>query len=141
MHADADLLRPIHAVLDRFSATYAARDEAGFLGCFAMDADVVAFGTGADEKRLGIDGIREQVRRDWAQSEAAGMGFTWTSVSTAGDVAWVAADCLLSFRVRGQAGVLPARASVVLRRRDADWRIVHLHVSVPTPTQPPGRSF
>lgn len=141
MHADATQQEAIEAVLVRFSNTYAARDEAGFLACFAPDADVVAFGTGADEKRLGIEGVRDQVRRDWAQSESAGIGFTWRSVSAAGSVAWVAADCLLSFRVGGQAGVLPGRASVVLERRDGAWRIVHLHVSVPTPSQPSGRSF
>ena len=50
------------------------------------------YGTGADEKRVGLAAIEALAKRDWEQSDAASMEFTWTSVSSLGDVAWVAAD-------------------------------------------------
>ncbi len=50
----------------------------------ASDADVVLYGTGADEKRIGLEQIRAQVERDWSQSDSAAMMLDWTSVSAAG---------------------------------------------------------
>jgi hypothetical protein len=37
----------------------------------ASDADVVLYGTGADEERVGPVQIRTQVERDWSQTESA----------------------------------------------------------------------
>ena len=60
------------------------------------------YGTGADEKRIGLGEIRTQVERDWAQSESASMVFDWTSVSAVGPVAWVAIDGAVKFRVHAE---------------------------------------
>lgn len=47
-------------------------------------ADVVLYGTGADEKRVGPDQVRAQVARDWAQSDSVALSLGWISVSAAG---------------------------------------------------------
>ena len=56
--------------------------------CLAPDADVVLYGTGADEKRIGPEQIQSQDERDWAQTESIAMSFPWSSISGAGTVAW-----------------------------------------------------
>lgn len=141
MKADSQTEREVQATLQKFAGAYTKRDLDGFLGCFAADADVVLFGTGADEKRIGLEQIRTQVERDWAQSESAEMSFPWISVSAAGPVAWVAGEGAFKFRIDGQEGTIPARVSFVFERREGTWLIVHSHLSAPLATQEEGQSF
>ena len=39
MVASAETIAAVRGVLDRFAATYSAKDEAGVLGCFAVGSD------------------------------------------------------------------------------------------------------
>jgi uncharacterized protein (TIGR02246 family) len=141
MKADAQTEGEVKASLQRLTDAFAKRNLKGFLECFASDVDVVLYGTGADEKRIGLEQIRAQVERDWSQSETAAMAFTWTSVSAAGMVAWVAVDGAFKFRVGGQDIALAARISFVLEKRAAKWLIVHAHFSTPASGQEEGQSF
>lgn len=131
----------IRARLDALTRAYETRDAEGFLAAFAGTEAVMVYGTGLDEKRLGIDAIREQIERDWAQSEAAGMRLGWIRTAVRGDVAWVATDLDLTFSVAGERGRAPGRATFVLVREDATWKIEHFHCSAPALAQEPGRSF
>ena len=141
MKADARTEAEVQAALKRMTDAYARRDLNGVLDCFATDADVVLYGTGADEKCIGPDQVRKQVERDWAQSESAAMAFSWTSVSSAGTVAWAAVDGTFKFRAGGHEGTMPARGTFVLEKRDGKWLIVHMHVSTPNVAQQAGKSF
>jgi uncharacterized protein (TIGR02246 family) len=141
MKADSQTEGEVKATLQKFADAYAKRDLKGILANFAPDADVVLFGTGADERRIGLEEIRTQVERDWAQSESASMSFPWISVSAAGPVAWVAAEGEFKFRADGQEGTIPVRASHVLERREGSWLIVHSHLSTPAAAQEEGQSF
>lgn len=84
MKADTSTESEVTTALQKLTDAYAKRDLKAFLACFASDTDVVLYGTGADEKRIGLEQIRIQVERDWAQSESAAMSFTWNSISAAG---------------------------------------------------------
>jgi uncharacterized protein (TIGR02246 family) len=128
-------------VLEGMTHAYKTRNLEAFMTCFAPDSDVVVYGTGADEKRIGPEQIRFQVERDWSQSESAEMAFTWRTIEAAGDVAWAALDGAFNVRAGGQAISLPARASVVFEKRDGKWIIVHSHFSTPPASQEEGRSF
>ena len=141
MKADSRTEGEIKATLQRLTNAFGNRDLKAFLECFAPDADVVVYGTGADEKRIGREQIRTQVERDWAQSESAAMLFGWTSISAAGPVAWVAVDGASKFRAGGKDGTIPARVSFVLERREGRWLIVHAHFSTPAAAQEAGQSF
>lgn len=141
MKADSRTEGEVRITIKRFTDAYAERDLEVFLGCFAPDADVVLYGTGADEKCVGMEAVRVQVERDWSQSECAAMLFTWISVSSAGSVAWAAVDGTFAFRVDGEDITLPARGSLVLERRDGQWLILHAHFSTPVSSQEEGRSF
>ena len=71
----------VRGVLDRFVASYSAKDETGVLGCFAVGDDGVLVGTGEDEWRVGDAAVRAQVERDFARRIRSGSS-TATSTST-----------------------------------------------------------
>ena len=142
MKADAKTETEVMAVMDQYNEAYAKRDVDGVLECFAPDPDVIVFGTGQDEKRIGRAEIKAQFERDFAQSEVASIEFGWHSVSRAGSVAWVAADCVAQVKMQdGQEMSLQARATFVLEQRAGKWLIVQSHGSLPTAGQGEGQSF
>ena len=141
MQADAQTEAAVKAVLDRFAENYTKRDIEGMMALFAPDADVVMYGTGADEKRVGSGEIRAQVERDWSQSEATTITYGWTSVSAAGSAAWVAADLTFKAKVGEQELTLEGRLTNVLENRGGKWLIVQGHFSLPAADQAEGESF
>lgn len=141
MKADLITEAAVKAVLDKVTEGYAKRDIALLRSAFASDPDVVMYGTGADEKRIGLAEIQAQAERDWSQSEAAGMEFGWTSISTAGPVAWAAGDAAFKFKSGEQEVRLPARFTCVLEKRLEKWFIMQAHFSFPAAGQGDGASF
>lgn len=140
MKADAKTEAAVKAVLDKFAETYAKRDWNSMRACFASDPDVVMYGTGADEKRIGLMQIQAQAERDWSQTEAGTIAYKWTSVSAAGSVAWAAVDGAFNLKVEGQEMTFPARITFVLEKRDDKWLIVQSHFSLPAAGQEEGES-
>lgn len=141
MKPDATVEAAIHSVLDRLGQAYASRDIERVMELFAPDSDLVMYGTGADEKRVGLAEVKAQIERDWAQSEASTLTYDWTSISAADTVAWVAADARFRFRVDGREDSLPARVTFVLERRGDKWLIVHGHFSFAAVGQAEGQSI
>ncbi len=141
MKADIATERDVLATLRAYFAAITARDEPAVLALFADDADLVLFGSGADERRVGKTELLLQTRRDWSQSDAMSFTIDWSSVSSAGNVAWVATELTVSIAAAGQTLTLPARFSVVLEQRVGRWMIVQGHFSFPAGDQPKGASF
>lgn len=141
MKANPQIEAAVRATLDALAQGYARRHLETVLSAFASAPDVVMYGTGADEKRVGHAQIAAQAQRDWAQSEAASLSYGWTSVSAAGEVAWVASDVTFAVRAAGQDLTLPGRLSAVLERKGESWLIVQAHFSLPAPSQEEGQSF
>jgi len=141
MKADTNTAGEVIAALKTLADAYGKRDLQALSACFASDTDVVMYGTGADEKRIGPEQIQAQAKRDWSQSETSAMSIHWTSISAAGPVAWAAVDVVVKARVQGQDMALPLRASFVFERRKEGWLVVHAHFSVPASGQAEGQSF
>jgi ketosteroid isomerase-like protein len=141
MKADKTTEAAVKAALDRFIEGYVKRDLNQALSAIAPDPDVVLYGTGADEKRIGLAQIQAQMKRDWSQSEAASVTYDWLSISAAGPVAWAAADAAFHLRAQGQAFALPARGTFVFEKRGEKWLIVQAHFSFPAGGQDAGESF
>jgi|RhiMetdeSRZDD1v2_1073273.scaffolds.fasta_scaffold3184473_1 ketosteroid isomerase-like protein len=141
MKADAKTEAAVKAVLNKVAEGYARRDMTLLRTAFAPDPDVVMYGTGADEKRLGLAEIQVQAERDWSQTETASVSYRWISVSAAGSVAWAATDAVLDLKAGGQKMTLPLRITFVLERRGDVWLIVHAHFSLPAASQAEGASF
>ena len=142
MKASAQIEAEVMAVMNQYNAAYVRRDIAGLLALFATDADIVNIGTGKDEKRIGLEELRVQFERDFAQSGAVSIEYRWYSVSAAGSVAWVAADCVAQVQIPGVSEMtLPMRSTTVLEKRDGRWLIVQSHASLPAAEQSEGQSF
>jgi len=140
MHADRQTEVAVDATIKKLTDAYKRRNLEKLMECFAPDADLVLYGTGADEKRIGPEHVRAQVERDWAQTESIEISFAWKSISAAGTVAWVAADGSFKARAAGQDMGFPVRASFVLEKRGGEWLVVHSHFSTPASGQGEGRS-
>ena len=136
MKADVKTEAEVMTTLNRFVKAYQDKDLAGILKLFAPDPDVVFYGNGEDEKSIGIVGIREQAEHDWSQSTAVSLEIKWSSVSSAGAVAWLAADIEIHAGVGGIEMRLPARLTAVLEKRAGEWLFMQWHASVPTIEQP-----
>ncbi len=141
MKADAKTEKEVLAVLNKLAEGYARRDLNGVLALCAPDPDHVMYGTGVDEKRIGLAEIKAQAERDWSQTEAAALEFSWTSVSAAGNVAWLAADATFKATAAGQELAFPARLTAVLERRGDKWLFVQSHFSFPASGQAEGEAF
>lgn len=141
MQADAATAMAVKEVLDRVAESYATRNLATLRSAFAPDPDVIMYGTGADEKRVGLAEIEMQAQRDWSQSDASEVRFGWMSISAAGDVAWAATDAEFAVSASGQAISLPARITFVLQKRSGSWQIVQSHFSLPAAGQEEGEAF
>jgi ketosteroid isomerase-like protein len=141
LKADTKTEEAVLAVLKRMAEGYSKRDLDGILALFLPDPDVIMYGTGADEKRVGLSEVEAQVKRDWAQSEATSMVLDWHSISAAGPVAWMAADMAFKAKVGGDEITLPGRLTTVLERRGEDWLIAQAHFSFPAGGQAQGQSF
>lgn len=111
----------MQATVPKFTDAYRALNLQDALDCFARDGDLVLYGTGADEKRIGVEQVRAPVERDRAQSDGVALSFGRSSVSSAGPVAgqsfWLcrALAGLAALKDRGVRRVLSVRGEAGLR--------------------------
>jgi ketosteroid isomerase-like protein len=141
MKADRKTEAEVVAALEAFADSYQKRDLPGVSAAFADEPDILIYGTGADEKRIGLQEIQAQAERDWAQADEISVAFDWTSVSAADGVAWAAVDGAFLGTVGGQSMRMPMRSTFVLTNRGGRWLIVQAHMSVPAPGQAEGASY
>ena len=141
MKADPKTESEIAEHTKAYADAYEKRDMEGFLGLFVTDPDLVVIGTGVDEKCYGINDVKSLVTRDWSQSSNMSMSFSNMSVSRAGSVAWMAADCLVVAGIDNEQQHFKMRHTAVLEIRGSAWLIAQLHVSLPPESQAAGQSF
>lgn len=128
--------------LNELMEVWEERDVDAILSFFAPSPTVSLYGTGADEKRVGLDEIREQIDRDFSQSESLSCKLVWNLVGISGPVAWVASDVEIHFKAPNQDEMaFPARLTTVLQNYDGRWLCEHLHLSAAAAGQEEGESF
>lgn len=131
MKADSATETAVVAALRQFASGFTQREIDQIQSAFATDPDISLIGTGADEKRIGWEGIRLLMERDWAQSEAASMEIGQYGVSIAGTVAWVIADVRVTAKAGDENIDLSLRGTAVLENQGGKWRIQQFHLSAP----------
>lgn len=141
MKANISTETEIMEVLNRSFECYKRKDVDGMVSLFASDPDVICYGTGEDEKRIGLKEIRAQFERDFSQCDSILCELGWHIISSAGTTAWVAADYLVHAVINGQKKEMIMRMSIVLERRGQKWLIMHMHGSAPMIGQEAGESF
>ncbi len=141
MKPDAETEAAILASLDRFVEAWAHRDVQSALETFAPDDDVLIFGTGPDERRVGLEELRSQLERDYSQAEPATVTYQRTLISVRGPVAWMAVEAIVSWQTGGAEFNLPIRWTIVMEKRKGQWLWVHSHASAAASGQSEGQSF
>ena len=141
MKADAHTEAEIKALVEDMWREYANRNLEACMRYWTSDSDLIAVGTGVDELRLGPDELKDGFKRDFEQAEDVKISIDWLRLSAAGNVAWSAANVQMSATVNNHRVTLPCRLTNVFEKRDGMWRIVLLHLSMPTTEQEPGQSW
>jgi uncharacterized protein (TIGR02246 family) len=132
MKADPKTEDAVMGVVKQWCEACAKRDVKGVMAFLAPEPDVVAIGTGEDEKCVGPNEIKAVLKRAFAQQfEYASVKFGWHSVSAAGSVALVAADVILSMKTRERETSQHIRLTVALEQRGNKWLILQWHHSLP----------
>lgn len=131
MKADQQTSAGVRAALDDWADSYVRRDISRLLAAIAPDDDVVMYGTGPDEKRIGLNAIRAQAERDWAQTDAAAFSMQEPIIGSCGPVAWAAADMAFEVEVGGERMAFPGRFTGVFEQRAGRWLVVQAHFSLP----------
>lgn len=140
MKADANTEAAVRDAMAKFLANYRKRDIDGLMSLIASDDDLFLYGTNIDEIRRGPQEFKQQALRDWTQTEELDFDLDLHTISSAGPVAWVAADGLGHGRVAGQDLQFPLRMTAVFEQRDGQWLLVQSHISVPSAGQEEGSS-
>ena len=133
MKANAETYADVKAALDGWADSYRQRDLARMLSHIAPDVDMLMYGTGADEKRIGRESVGAQAQRDWSQTGASAFILDQPAISAAGSVAWAAADAVFRVEMGGQEMAFPARFTGVFEKRDGRGLVVQAHFSLPAP--------
>jgi len=120
----------VMSVLERFNEAWSERDLEALIDLFAPDPDVVLFGTGAAERRIGLEEICAHAEETWSQTDSLYQDVGWHSITVYGDVAWVAAESVAHVESGGRALQFPLRQTGVLVERDGDWLITQWHASL-----------
>ena len=141
MKADKKTHDEVAVTLQGFFEAYGKRDLNGVLAFWAPDPDVTMFGSGADEKTVGINQFPKIVMRDWSQSDKATANFKDIAVSAAGTVAWFAADIIFKVQTGVDKFEFGGRLTGVMEKRGGEWLLAQMHFSVPNSTQAQGQSW
>lgn len=103
--------------------------------------DLVAIGSGEDEKAVGVGKYVEGLLRDWAQASVTAIGVKNFVVSAAGLVAWFVADVTFTYNIQGKEAAVPGRMTGVMEKRNGKWLWVQMHFSTPSSVQVAGQSW
>lgn len=128
----------VRSLLDRFSQAYRGKDMALFEKIFAHDADMVNFGTDADEYWIGWSPWKEAFQRQFDSFESSEIVFdeVRTKTHSSGKVAWFSAVMKVDIVSSGQAYHYEGmRVTGVVEKRGRDWVYVQRHVSLPVEGQ------
>lgn len=127
---------------DRFVQNYNERNLDTTLSMFRDSPPAVTFGTGADEKRRGLKEIKEQLIRDWSQSDSSRLAVIHLDHEEDGSFGWLAAELKVSVKSDHEIQHIAARGTFVMEKKHGgDWKIAHMHVSLPSGDQAAGMSF
>ena len=140
--------KPDPKVVDQIKDTLAAHDKAlneqdvnGVLATFSTDPKVVLLGTGAGERFIGTEAIKNaytEIVKDYDKgSFVPNCDWKDGGADPAGTMAWLAATCNATDTKKGakREYVLNVTAAVV--KESGGWRFVMLHMSNATGAPPP----
>lgn len=138
MKASPEVEQAVLTTLTESWDAYRRQEADEVISFYTDDEDLVAIGTGRDERFLGRESLRQGLVKDFSQGHEAKLVITWASVSQAGQVAWVAAECVAEVNLGCQTARVPGRLTAVFEQRGGRWCIMQTHFSLPGAGAMPG---
>ncbi|MDP1975809.1 MAG: nuclear transport factor 2 family protein [Alphaproteobacteria bacterium] len=137
---------PAFLLLQDFCHFYTERNIPKIIDLFSTHQKIFILGTGIDETRFDINGLNEQLERDWSQSESGTLTLDPNVVTSSIDAfpqkAWAYGVCTAEIIINGQKHrFTPLRGSLFATLEDNQWKIEHIHSSFPSVNQEEGQSF
>lgn len=124
-----------------FADCWNRRDLISLLGHLSEKRKTIMYGSGADEKLIGGNEIKQQIERDWQQSESACLDLIWNTIDISGGVAWISSDVKISAVVSSNKLIFAGRLTTVWEEEDYNWHLVQWHLSIPAESQKLGQSY
>jgi uncharacterized protein (TIGR02246 family) len=140
--------KPDPKIVDEVREMLAAHDKAlndqnleAVMATFSNDPKVVVLGTGAGERFVGTDAIKNaytEIFKDYEKGTLV-TNCDWKTgdADVAGKVAWMAATCQASDSMKGVKRDYVLNVSAAAVKQDAGWRFIMLHMSNSTGAPPP----
>jgi hypothetical protein len=133
---------PAVHLLKKFCLFYNERNLENLLDLFTKKHKPFMWGTGVDERLTTLDEIKNQILRDWSQSDISQIEFTANSFIHSDFPSWASGAFSATIIIKGDVYRYPhLRGSIYAIKEDDDWKICHMHASFPESTQPVGSSF
>lgn len=137
---------PAFLLLQDFCHFYTERNLTKILNLFSTHQKIFILGTGIDETRFDINGLKEQLERDWSQSESGTLtldpNVVTSSINASSLKAWAYGICTAEIIINAQKHrFTPLRGSLFATLEDSQWKIEHIHSSFPSVNQEEGQSF
>ena len=129
----------VTAALDNYWKAYESKDLEKVMSLTAPD--FFGYGTGRDEKAVGIDQLKKQMERDFAQAGSIALQRTIAGFGFSGNVAWTAHDVVFVSQTGKGEVRMEGRMSSVLRKEGGKWLVGHIHFSMPLAGQQEGQSY
>ena len=129
MSNDTKTEAEVRAFFDEFVETYPKDDLDRYFNLFSQDENLVMFGTG--EKWLGWEEYKNAPAVDKERHGEISLSYDWLKINSHGTIAWFAAEVQVKVKVEGEWRSIPARLTGVLKKIEAQWKIVQGHISVP----------
>jgi ketosteroid isomerase-like protein len=114
------------AIVDRFSAALSSGDLAR--AGKELDPNVLILESGGAE-RSAAEYLGGHAKSDAEFLKSAHQQLLHRSAHTSGDFTWVASESELHLQKDGKPVTLLSTETMLLQRRAADWKIVHIHWS------------
>lgn len=141
MYSDDETRNAIQKLLDKYALDYHNHNLEGIMEDWATDPDVMIFGTGADEKRIGWHEIKAQFERNFAEAQELMFEWKWTQIQSKGQIAWLSADALVHVTVNSKTSEFSIRFTAIFEQRDGRWYWVQRHSSAPATSQASGIAY
>ncbi len=129
-------------LVDEWIKAYETRDLDLFKKILSPSESHISWGTGKDERYIGLSGYLKSLQRDFEQSEGARLKLLSAYPVVHDSWAWVAAEFEPTVIIKGEAHRLDIlRGTLVLAKDNDRWVIEHSHGSWPFAEQAEGQSF
>jgi len=129
----------IRQVLEKFDRSYEAANVDAIAQLVSPDGEAVFYMTDVGDRWNGLPAIRAGLGTDFKRMKSAKIEGQPATVHLRGNLAWFERLLVLNIVVKEGEMAIFSRATGVLEKKNGQWLLVQLHMSVGAPRDAPAR--